>query len=64
MVRDIFPHAGWVDAFKIVYHGINSILWKWLMLGPGGNTGSMMVNAAQMLGNTQKMGNKAQVVDI
>jgi hypothetical protein len=64
LLRDLLPHAGWLDALRVVGHGVNSVLWKWLMLGPGGNSGSLMVNAAQMYGNTGKVRSRAQVVEI
>ena len=63
-LRDILPHAGWLDSFNVLYYGINRVLWKWLMLGPGGNSGSMMVNAGQMWGNTRKVGSRPQVVEM
>lgn len=34
------------------------------MSGPGSNKGGLMVNAAQMYGNTGKVKNRAVVVDI
>ncbi|KAF7562515.1 hypothetical protein G7046_g1629 [Stylonectria norvegica] len=61
---DLVPNQTWVDAFKVVYHGIHSVLWKWLMSGPGSNQGSLMVNAAQMYGNTGKVKSRAVVVDL
>jgi hypothetical protein len=61
---DALPHAGWVDALKVIYYGINSILWKWLMLGPGSNYASIMVNAAMMYGNTGEIRNNPQVVEL
>jgi hypothetical protein len=50
--------------FEIVYRGIHSVLWKWLMSGPGSNQGSLMVNAAQMYKNSGKAVSRAVVVDI
>lgn len=60
----LVPHAGWLDAFKVLLYGVNAVLFKWVMLGPGPNNGSLMVNAAQMYRNTGKMGNTIQVVDL
>jgi hypothetical protein len=62
LLRDILPHAGWIDAGRVIANGVHSVLWKWLMLGPGGNNGSVMVNAGVMYGNTGKIGNRPQVV--
>lgn len=60
-----FHSRDWVDAFKVVYHGLNAVLFKYLMLGPGSNNASLMVNAACMHGNTKRLRRKAaQVVKI
>jgi hypothetical protein len=61
---DMLPNPGWIDAVGVVWHGLNSVLWKWLMQGPGSNNGGLMVNAALTHGNTGKLGNKVQVVDL
>src|SRR3954462_2042689 len=55
-IYDLFPSKAWLDAVKVVWYGINSIVWKWVMLGPGTNNGGLMVNAAVMYGNTGKLG--------
>ncbi|KAL8348356.1 hypothetical protein RB598_001588 [Gaeumannomyces tritici] len=65
LILDLFtPHAGWLDAVKVLLYGVNAVLFKWIMLGPGSNNGSVMINAAQMYRNTGKMGNSIQVVDL
>ncbi|KXH46650.1 calcineurin-like phosphoesterase, partial [Colletotrichum salicis] len=64
LFRDLFPHAGWRDALAVLGYGIHGVVWKWLMVGPGGNTSSLMVNAAQMYGNTGRLGNPVEVVDL
>ncbi|KAB5536034.1 calcineurin-like phosphoesterase [Coniochaeta sp. 2T2.1] len=61
---DLFPNSNWREALKIVRYGISSLLWKWLMAGPGSNNAGLMINAAQIYGNTGKLGNKVQVVDL
>ncbi|KAK4234654.1 hypothetical protein C8A03DRAFT_47072 [Achaetomium macrosporum] len=61
---DLIPSARWVDAFNVLYHGVNSILWKWIMLGPGTNYGGLMANASVMYGNTGKLWNPVTVVDL
>lgn len=63
-LRDLLPHAGWLDAVKVVAHGFASVLWTWLMVGLSGNSGSIMVNAAQMIGNTGQVESRAVVVVI
>jgi hypothetical protein len=59
---DLVPNSNWKEAFRLVYHGVNSILWKWLMVGPGSNNAGLMINAALMYGNTGKLGNNIEVV--
>ena len=56
--------GGWRDTWLVLWHGVNSILWKWVMLGPGSNNGGLMVNAAVTYGNTGKVKNKVLVVDL
>lgn len=64
-IWDFFPNGGWIDAAKVIVYGAHSVIFKWLMLGPGGNTsGSLLVNAALMKGNSGKLGNPVQVVDL
>lgn len=61
---DLWPNSAWLDIAEVVYLGIESVLWKWLMGGPGSNQGSLMVNAAQMYGNTGKVRSRAVVIDM
>ena len=61
---DLIPSSRWLDVLKIVKHGMGSLLWKWIMAGPGSNNGGLMVNAAVMYGNTGKLRNKVTVVDL
>ncbi|KAG5967749.1 hypothetical protein E4U58_002120 [Claviceps cyperi] len=61
---DFVPNSSWCDMLAVVMHGVHSVLWKWLMGGPGSNQGSLMVNAAQMYRNSGKVVSRAIVVDI
>jgi len=63
-IYDMFPSKAWVDAVRVVWYGVNSIVWKWVMLGPGSNNGGLMVNAAVMYGNTGKLRNPVTVVEL
>ncbi|KAK0718152.1 calcineurin-like phosphoesterase [Lasiosphaeria miniovina] len=54
-LRDLLPGPAWADAFSVLWYGVNSVLFKWLMLGPGTNNGGLMVNAAVVRGNTRKL---------
>lgn len=62
--RDFIPNQSWVDMSAVVFHGIHSVLWKWLMGGPGSGQGSLMVNAGQMYKNTGRAVSRSIVVDI
>ena len=61
---DLVPSAAWIHAFNVVRYGIGSLIWKWVMLGPGTNNGGLMVNAAVVYGNTGKIGRPVIVVDL
>jgi hypothetical protein len=52
----------WWNVIRVAYRGIRELLWDRVWGGQSSNT--IMVNAAQMHGNTQKLGNPIQVVDI
>lgn len=64
-ILDFVPNAGWIEAFKVLYYGFNAVAFKYLMLGPGSNNASLMVNTASMDGNTGRLRkNPAQVVEL
>jgi len=67
LARDLLPTGAWLDAIKVVFYGVNGVLWRWLMMGPGKvSSGSLLVNAGVMEGNTgriRKVG-ACQVVDL
>ncbi|KAK4166035.1 putative rhamnogalacturonate lyase C [Cladorrhinum sp. PSN259] len=63
-IWDFIPSGRWKDAFNILKFGMSSLLWKWIMLGPGSNNGGLMVNVAVMYGNTGKLKNPVTVVDL
>lgn len=52
----------WCNAFRVVYRGLRGLIWDKVWGGQGPHT--IMVNAAQMYGNTGKLGNPIQIVDI
>jgi hypothetical protein len=52
----------WWSVVRVFYRGIRELLWDRVWGGQSTNT--IMVNAAQMHGNTGKLGNTIQVVDI
>ncbi|KAG9379309.1 Metallophosphoesterase domain-containing protein 2 [Pyrenophora tritici-repentis] len=52
----------WWNVVRVAYRGIRALLWDRVWGGQSPNT--IMVNAAQTHGNTGKLGNAIQVVDI
>jgi hypothetical protein len=52
----------WWSVVRVFYRGIRELLWD--RVWGGRSTNTIMVNAAQMHGNTGKLGNTIQVVDI
>lgn len=52
----------WGNVIKVGYRGLRGLIWDKVWGGQGPNT--ILVNAAQMHGNTGKLGNPVQVVDI
>jgi hypothetical protein len=52
----------WGNTLRVAYRGVRGLIWDRVWGGQGANT--IMVNAAQMHGNTGKLGNTVQVVDI
>ena len=52
----------WWSVVKVLYRGVRELLWDRVWGGKRPHT--VMVNAAQMHGNTGKLGGRVQVVDI
>jgi Icc-related predicted phosphoesterase len=52
----------WWNVFRVVYRGLRELIWDRVWGGQVPST--IMVNAAQMHGNTGKLGNPIQVVEI
>ncbi|KAI5866783.1 Metallo-dependent phosphatase [Durotheca rogersii] len=51
---DMLPHAGWLDAWRVLQYGVVSVLWHWFMLG-GAADGSVMINAAMQDGTSGRL---------
>ena len=60
-IWDMFPNASWFDAFKVLFYGVKSIVWHYVMLG-GASSGGLMVNAAMQHGNTGELTNNPPIV--
>lgn len=52
----------WWNLFSVGYRGLRGLIWDKIWGGQGPST--IMVNAAQMYGNTGNLGNGVQVIDI
>lgn len=52
----------WLNVLRVIYRGVRELLWDRVWGGQSPNT--IMVNAAQMHGNTGRLANSIQVVDI
>lgn len=52
----------WICVIRVVYRGLRELAWDRVWGGRGERT--VLVNAAQMLGNTGQLGNAVQIVDI
>ncbi|KAK4129997.1 Metallo-dependent phosphatase [Trichocladium antarcticum] len=61
---DCMPSRRWLDGLNMLRYGIGSILWKWIMAGPGSNNGGLMVNAAVMYKDSGTLRNPVTVVDL
>ncbi|KAF1953511.1 Metallo-dependent phosphatase [Byssothecium circinans] len=52
----------WMCVVRVAYRGVRGLIWDRVWGGQGERT--ILVNAAQMHGNTGKLGNPVQVVDM
>lgn len=60
--RGLLSPSIWWNTLRVVYRGLRELIWDKVWGGRGPST--IMVNAAQMRGNTGKLGNHVQIVDI
>lgn len=52
----------WWNVIRVGYRGLRGLIWDKVWGGQGSHT--IMVNAAQMYGNTGRLGNPVQIVEI
>lgn len=55
--RDVFPHAGWMDAVKILVYGGLGVIWQWVMQG-GRAPGGVLINAGCQDGTKGRLNKK------
>jgi hypothetical protein len=60
-IIDLVPSRRWVDAAKIPYYGVLSVVWQFLWQG-GYSGGSLMVNAGCQDGNNGRLNKKPPFV--
>lgn len=63
-VTDLIPNPGWIDAIKVIWHGVRGIFWQYLMAGQRGGNGGLLINAALVYQSTSNIGNKPEIVDL
>jgi len=64
VLRDLLPSMAWLDAVKVIWHGVRGVLWQRLMVGLAGGKGGLLVNAALVWRTTTEIGNPVEVVDL
>ena len=62
ILNDMIDVAAWIDAVRVVWHGLLGALWSRVWGGDG--SGGLMVNAALAYRDTGRLGNKPQVVEL
>ena len=61
-VRGVLDVKLWWNLVRVMYRGVRELLWD--RVWGGQSTRTILVNAAQTKGNTGKLGNRIQVVEI
>lgn len=64
VIADVLPSMAWMDALRVLWHGVKGVLWQRLMVGPRGGNGGVMVNAAMVYQSTTDVGHDAQIVEL
>lgn len=66
-IYDVTDPDRWIDALSVVFYGVYYVCARWTPILPWRGIPRetcQLVNAAQMHGNTGKMGNVVEVVEI
>lgn len=64
LIGDLVPSRAWLNAMKVLTYDVTGLVWKWIMMGPGTNRGSVLVNAGVVNGDTGNLSGIVQVIDI
>ncbi|KAL8656247.1 MAG: hypothetical protein Q9210_000397 [Variospora velana] len=62
LLRDSFDPLAWLNAAKVVFYGIQGVIWSQVWGGAG--TGTLMINSSLTYRSTAKLANAPQIVDI
>ncbi|GME23540.1 Metallo-dependent phosphatase [Neofusicoccum parvum] len=62
LTRGIFSIPTWIDLTSVLFWGVRGVLWD--RIWGGEEKGTVLVNAGLMKGNSGRLGNKVQVVEI
>ncbi|CAI6089999.1 unnamed protein product [Clonostachys chloroleuca] len=63
-ILDFLPNENWYLYGHFLLVGINKLIWEFLVRAPRPQEAGLMVNAAQMIGNTGKTTSRAVIVDL
>lgn len=63
LVRDILSPSVWVDAYRVLYHDVAGLIWRWVWGGANSGSG-WMVNAACMYRDSGTLRNHPQVFEL
>ncbi|KAL9604392.1 MAG: hypothetical protein Q9219_000580 [cf. Caloplaca sp. 3 TL-2023] len=61
-LRDFIDPVAWLDAGKVIWYGVKSIIWTQVWGGDG--RGTLMVNASLTYRSTGRLANAPQVINI
>ncbi|KAL1650222.1 hypothetical protein SLS58_001033 [Diplodia intermedia] len=62
LTRDLLSIPAWVDLALVLFWGARGVIWD--RIWGGEERGTVLVNAGLMRGNSGRLGNRVQVVDI
>lgn len=62
MLRDLVALPAWMSTLKLLIFSVSGVIWS--RVWRGNEEGTLMVNAALMVGSTGQLGNEPQVVEM
>lgn len=64
IVNDLIPSPAWIDAVRVIWYGVRGILWQYLMAGPRGGNGGILVNSALVYQSSLELRNRPEIVEL